>query len=337
MSDERRPPYPRAPQAPQGASTRPRTPRANSGSERQLFDAVCEQCQVEFRVPFRPTPGRLLLCKLCLKASRENPTSTENFPQAYQISCSHCGKLDRVPFQPYEGSVVLCQECMNNPNVERVGGKILHSIICSVCGQKNSVPFKPDAGSRVLCRDCHTVEREEKQRSRDHFSKTHPSVVHNTKVRIEIRCDRCGAEDSLPFVPKTQGQILCRQCGENTFGEDWSKRHKLGASEYPFSCVRCAAQDFVPFVPRPDHGLLCKHCLNHQAVIKGDRDTIERHDAFTRVRRAKVNKAPNQTLDESPIDAFDGAPDVIFNDDDSKTLARSKNIEQDSSDSKAND
>lgn len=250
MPNDRRPPYPKDSHSPQGASIRPRA-HGSSGSERQLFDAVCEQCRVEFRVPFQPTPGRLLLCKQCLKTSREDPTSTENFPQAYQISCSHCGKQDRVPFQPYEGSVVLCQECMSNPNVERVGGKILHTIICSVCGQKNSVPFKPDPGSRVLCRDCHTSEREEKQISREHFAKSHPSVVHNTKVRIEIRCDRCGAEDSLPFVPKTQGLVLCRQCGENTFGEDWSKRNKLGQKSIRFAVYAARAKILCPLCQGP--------------------------------------------------------------------------------------
>ncbi len=186
----------------------------------------------------------------------------------YEIVCSHCGKTDTVPFKPYEDSVVLCHECKNNPNVARVGGKIMHTIICAACGQESQVPFKPDDGSRVLCRECHLKEREEKQRSREYYSKQHPSVVNGTKVHVEIKCEKCGCVDVLPYLPKTHGAILCRQCAEQTFGEDWAKRHKLGAREYPFTCAKCGAQDFLPFKPQPDKELLCKHCMNDEAVIR---------------------------------------------------------------------
>lgn len=263
------------------------------------YDVSCAECGEAFRVPFEPDPERTLLCKACLRASRERRShrfedhrsrhearSYERREQEYEITCSHCGKSDTVPFQPYEGSVVLCRECKRNPNVERIGGKIQHTIICAVCGKENRVPFKPDPGSRVLCRECHAAEREEKQRSREYFAKNHPSVMFNVKTRIEIRCERCGNLDSLPFVPKTQGQILCRQCAENTFGDAWARRNRIGTKEYPFTCARCAAQDFVPFKPKEDQELLCKHCLDEQAIIKHKRSEHKRHDAFTCVRSA---------------------------------------------------
>lgn len=263
------------------------------------YDATCSQCQEAFRVPFEPDPARPILCKSCLREAREandhgrenrrpprdSRESGERKPtELYEITCSHCGKQDQVPFKPYEGSVVLCRECMANPNVERVGGKIYHTIICAVCGKENRVPFKPDAGSRVLCRECHAAEREEKQRAREYFAKHHPSVVHGTKVKIDIRCEKCGCMDSLPFVPKTHGMILCRQCAENTFGEEWARRNRVGAQEFPFTCARCAAQDFVPFKPKEGQELLCKHCLNDQAVLKKHVNRMERHDSFTCVR-----------------------------------------------------
>lgn len=256
-----------------------------------MYDAVCSECGASFQVPFVPDPERGVLCKSCLRALRESGRNDgEHRPrrestESYTITCSHCGKEDTVPFKPFEGSVVLCRECMANPNVERVGGKIYHTIICSVCGKENKVPFKPDPGSRVLCRECHAAEREEKQRSREYFAKHHPSVVHNTKVRIDIRCERCGCMDSLPFVPKTHGQILCRQCAENTFGDEWARRNSLGAQEYPFTCARCSAQDFVPFKPKAGQELLCRHCLNDQAILKHHRNEMERHDAYSCVRK----------------------------------------------------
>ena len=262
-------------------------------SERVMYDAECEQCHAAFQVPFQPEPGRTILCRDCLRAARERgdgsrpdrrdrnqhrDRSERNFEHRhsrepretvqYEITCSHCGKQATVPFKPYEGSVVLCQECMNNPNVSRVGGKILHTIICAVCGKENKVPFMPDPGSRVLCRECHRAEQEKKQRSREYYAKHHPSVVNNTKVRIEITCEKCGNTDTLPFVPKTNGPILCRKCAEQTFGEAWAKRNRMGAREYPFTCARCGAEDFVPFKPQEDQELLCKHCLNDEAILR---------------------------------------------------------------------
>lgn len=276
--------------------------RRETSEEEVWYDAVCSQCGDAFRVPFEPNPEREILCKSCLRASREERGGSghrnerrfdgehrahreRREPETYSIVCSHCGKEDTVPFRPYEGSIVLCHECMSNPNVERQGGKIYHTIICSVCGKENKVPFKPDPGSRVLCRECHAAEREEKQRSREYFAKHHPSVVHNTKVRIEITCERCGCTDTLPFVPKTHGMILCRQCAENTFGDEWARRNRLGAHEYPFTCARCAKQDFVPFKPKEGQELLCRHCLDDQVVLKHSRSEMKRRDFGTCVRK----------------------------------------------------
>lgn len=286
-----------------GSKREPR-PRPEYDENTVWYDVSCSECGDAFRVPFAPDPDRSILCKWCLRASRERrqPRHHESYrdntqarsDQSYSIICSHCGKSDTVPFQPYEGSVVLCRECKNNPNVERVGGKVQHTIICAVCGKENRVPFKPDPGSRVLCRECHAAEREEKQRSREYFAKNHPSVLFNVKTRIEIRCDRCGSLDSLPFVPKTQGQILCRQCAENTFGDAWARRNRIGAKEFPFTCARCASQDFLPFKPKEGQELLCRHCLNDQAVIRHRRSEHKRHDAFTCVRKSEGTLEPSE-------------------------------------------
>ena len=267
--------------------------------ETTWYEGVCSECHETFQVPFKPDPDRPLYCRKCFRAVRESrhehsrterrvskPShDRQHSGELYEITCSHCGKQDMVPFKPYEDSIVLCHECKSNPNIERVAGRIYHTIICAVCGRESKVPFKPDAGSRVLCRECHMAERAEKQRSAEYFSKHHPSVVNNTKVRIEIRCERCGAVDTLPFMPKTHGAILCRQCGEEIFGDGWAKRNRVSAQEYPFTCARCSAQDFVPFKPKPGQELLCRHCLNDEVILTHKRDEMKRHDAFSCVRK----------------------------------------------------
>jgi len=300
-----------------------------SKDDQVWYDVVCSECGDEFRVPFEPEKGRRLLCKSCLRSARQyeghregrsdrdnrrdhrhdrdNRREGRDFhgnrsrdsrrsqepAQLYPIVCSHCGKEDTVNFKPYEGSVVLCQECMKNPNVERVGGKIYHNIICSVCGKQSKVPFKPDEGSRVLCRDCHTKECEEKQRQREYFAKHHPSVVYGTKIRVEIVCARCGNTDVLPFVPKTHGDILCRQCAEKLFGDEWAHRNRVAAKEYPFTCARCAAQDFVPFKPKPGQELLCKHCMNDEVFMSHTRDEMDKCANGSYIRKNHKEQAEN--------------------------------------------
>lgn len=42
----------------------------NGTSERQMFDAVCAQCNKPCQVPFKPTEGRPVFCLECWKAKR---------------------------------------------------------------------------------------------------------------------------------------------------------------------------------------------------------------------------------------------------------------------------
>jgi len=40
------------------------------GAPREMFDAVCAQCGVETKVPFKPTPGRPVYCRDCYSSRR---------------------------------------------------------------------------------------------------------------------------------------------------------------------------------------------------------------------------------------------------------------------------
>ena len=271
------------------------------GEDRVMYDAVCAECGDAFQVPFEPDPGRSIYCRACMKkrdASRSGERKTpvkrhgegRERSQQYEIVCSHCGKHDTAPFKPDPNSIVFCHECMANPHIERNGSWVSHEIICSACGRKDSVPFNPEPGSRVLCHECIKVEREEKQRRRERgeaFAKKNACM----SVRIEIRCEQCGAVDVLPFMPKTSGKILCRQCAEKLFGEDWARRNCVGAREYPFTCARCAAQGFVPFKPREGQELLCNHCLEEQAVLGKGKG--QRFDGGVCIRHAGKKEQPD--------------------------------------------
>jgi len=36
------------------------------------------------------------------------------------------------------------------------------------------------------------------------------------RTMTAIVCSRCGAEDSVPFVPRDYGNVLCRQCHQES-------------------------------------------------------------------------------------------------------------------------
>ena len=54
-----------------------------------------------------------------------------------------------------------------------------------------------------------------------------PSMTHGTKVLFNVTCAKCGEADVLPFVPKTQGELLCQKCAAKTFGEGWANGRQL--------------------------------------------------------------------------------------------------------------
>lgn len=89
-----------------------------------------------------------------------------------------------------------------------------------------------------------------------------PTKTHGTRVKFNIVCPRCKREDTLPFVPRTRGEILCHVCAEEIFGQDWAHGRKLDyPEEHAFKCVKCGRKDYVRFKPRPDKMMLCRPCL----------------------------------------------------------------------------
>jgi len=261
----------------------------------KVWEFQCSECGAPSSVNFEPRPGSRLLCRSCYAESRKQaPAAGHPGPdgrgerRSYPIVCSHCGEAGTAPFRPHEDGKVLCAKCMKNPNVERVGRRILHKILCGSCGQVDKVPFKPDPGSRVLCRNCHQEGRAAKLKAREQYH--YGESEHDTKVRIDIRCDRCGKDDTLPFVPRTNGPILCQACAEESFGQRWLRQHRAQEEhrDYPFTCHRCSRTDFVPFRPNPDRELLCKRCLDDQELPReGGKSTDEKPGPYLFVRRKK--------------------------------------------------
>lgn len=117
---------------------------------------------------------------------------------------------------------------------------------------------------------------------------TPPRFKHGTRVAFNIVCARCGAEDTLPFVPKNTSEVLCSTCAREEYGEAWDKGRSGKPAEFEFACVACGDTDRVPFWPEdPEEPRLCSFCrLGLERPVHGRVDG-EVLDARAGVRKRK--------------------------------------------------
>lgn len=230
---------------------------------------TCAECGEPDTVSFRTDSTRDLLCAQCQARRRVRQRVKKRNRRGgrsggYAIRCSHCGRRDTVPFKPRRGGAVLCGRCMDDPRVVRVGGRVLHSIVCGSCGRHDQVPFKPRRGRSVLCGSCHHAEQSARKRARANFWTRHPRRVDGDEIRIETRCDGCGAEVSLSYAPHTHEPVLCERCVDRQFGRDWARRRRVGARVgRPRTCAHCGRTQFSNKDERrlgPGVAVICDAC-----------------------------------------------------------------------------
>ena len=113
----------------QDRNDRPRSGGFNSGP-REMHDAVCDKCKKECQVPFKPTPGKSVLCRDCFSKDK---------PRDGQRSGGFNRNNSRGGF---------------NRNNSRDAPRDMHKAVCDECKKNCEVPFKPTPGKSVLCREC---------------------------------------------------------------------------------------------------------------------------------------------------------------------------------------
>jgi len=105
----------------------------------EMFDAVCDECGKDCRVPFRPTGNKPIYCSQCFEAkggpsreSRDDGRGRRSFdrggdrdygrrndkPTMYKAVCDACGETCEVPFSPSPDKPIYCSKCF-----ETKGGK----------------------------------------------------------------------------------------------------------------------------------------------------------------------------------------------------------------------
>jgi CxxC-x17-CxxC domain-containing protein len=92
---------------------------------REEHDAVCDKCGANCTLPFKPTPGKPVLCRDCFQKDKPASSRPRN-------NFSNRGNFNRGPQRPREE----------------------HDAVCDKCHKKCTVPFKPTPGKPVLCKEC---------------------------------------------------------------------------------------------------------------------------------------------------------------------------------------
>ncbi len=101
--------------------------------------------------------------------------------EMFDAKCGDCGNDCQVPFKPKEDRPVYCRECFQNHKPEPRGGRF----------GGRSGGYGGNRGSRFGRRD---------DRPREMF---------------DAKCGDCGNDCQVPFKPKEDRPVYCRECFQN--------------------------------------------------------------------------------------------------------------------------
>lgn len=112
------------------------TGRRNSGgfgggrSERPtMYDAVCDKCGKNCKVPFRPSGEKPVYCSDCFeregsndsrgsrsfgRPERRNDFGRSNDREMFSAVCDNCGQECKVPFKPSSDKPIYCSKCFED-------------------------------------------------------------------------------------------------------------------------------------------------------------------------------------------------------------------------------
>lgn len=113
--------------SPRGGSSRP-----------MMFQAVCDECGNNCKVPFKPTGNKPVYCSNCFEKNGSNERNDRN---------NRFDRNDRYEKNDYRG--------------ERDSrDREMFPAICDECGKPCKLPFKPSSDKPVYCSDCFEMRGE---------------------------------------------------------------------------------------------------------------------------------------------------------------------------------
>ncbi len=217
-----------------------RGPRFNRGSEDnrrvEMFEATCGDCGTRCEIPFKPKYDRPVYCRECFKDHKPQESSDSGFSRYDKGSSynrdsrsvgSRFSRNDRGPR-------------FNRGSEDNRLGE-MHNVTCGDCGNECQIPFKPKYDRPVYCREC--FKNHKPQESSDSgFSRYDKGSSYNRDSRSvgsrfsrndrgprfnrgsednqrgemhKVTCGDCGNECEIPFKPKYDRPVYCRECFKN--------------------------------------------------------------------------------------------------------------------------
>ncbi len=131
----------------------------------------------------------------------------------------------------------------------------------------------------------------------DRPSRSFRNSRDNDREETTVTCADCGDQCTIPFVPKTDRPVYCRDCFRQNkpddSGRDRPSRDDRGSrysrdndrEETTVTCADCGDQCTVPFVPRSNKPVYCSDCFRQNKPDDSGRDRPSRDDRGSRYSR----------------------------------------------------
>jgi CxxC-x17-CxxC domain-containing protein len=110
------------------SDNRGRSNRSDRGSV-TMYDAVCDECGKDCKVPFRPSGEKPIYCSSCFEKQgngipRGNNRDSRDFQNKEMFSavCDDCGNDCKVPFRPSSDKPIYCSSCFEKRGNSHEGG-----------------------------------------------------------------------------------------------------------------------------------------------------------------------------------------------------------------------
>ena len=127
--------------------------------------------------------------------------------------------------------------------------------------------------SPVRCRPCRKAHKALKEAAAQQGASPQASEDINTTESVPSAqtgypaiCSKCGHPTTVPFEPRGDRPITCRDCyrrdgGGKTAGAQAARTSSGDKVMYPATCAGCGQPTEVPFMPRGDKPVYCRDCF----------------------------------------------------------------------------
>jgi len=185
------------------------------------------------------------------------PFNRDRPRESFTVTCGDCGNECQIPFKPRDARPVYCKECFQKHKPQQSGGS------------------RFGGGSRFNRND-----RGSSYGRNDRGSRFSGSRNDGPKEMFDATCADCGKECQIPFKPRGDKPVYCRECfqdhkpeqrsGSRYGGGSGGGRSSYGRGSrggrdremFTATCGDCGKECQIPFKPRGDRPVYCNECFD---------------------------------------------------------------------------